>query len=96
MLMPLGYLTFQRNAEYREPMKLWQDVVNAVPKNPRGHMSLGASLVGAGSYDQGIEELSMAIKLRPATPSRITIEELPISVWASTIWQSTILTAPSR
>lgn len=59
----LGAWTFQRNTIWQDPVRFWQDTVAKSPKNARAHNNLGARLVAAGRFDEGIEALKKSLLL---------------------------------
>ena len=61
----LGFLTFQRNAEYRSEIAIWADTVAKRPANAGAHSSLGAALADAGRMTEAIREDEAALHLRP-------------------------------
>jgi Flp pilus assembly protein TadD len=65
-IMALGWLTFQRNADYRSAIHLLQDTLQKRPNNPRAHCNLGARLAQQGDLDRGLEHIERAIALDPA------------------------------
>ncbi len=61
----LGFLTFQRNADYRSEIALWADTAAKRPANAGAHSSLGAALADAGRMAEAIREDETALRLRP-------------------------------
>jgi tetratricopeptide (TPR) repeat protein len=61
----LGWLTFQRNADYRSEIALWTDTAAKRPANAGAHASLGAALAEAGRLAEGIREDETALRLSP-------------------------------
>jgi tetratricopeptide (TPR) repeat protein len=61
----LGFLTFQRNADYRTEIALWADTVAKRPANAGAHASLGAALAEAGRMAEAVREDEMALRLSP-------------------------------
>jgi len=61
----LGCVTFDRNADYRTAISIWQDTVNKRPENPRALYNLGWYLGDAGDYPGALNYLNRAIELRP-------------------------------
>jgi tetratricopeptide (TPR) repeat protein len=53
-------LTWQRNAVYADPIRLWESVVQARP-HCRAHMNLGVLLKDAGRRDEAIAEFRAAL-----------------------------------
>ncbi|MBI3493502.1 MAG: tetratricopeptide repeat protein, partial [Acidobacteria bacterium] len=56
----LATLTVQRNAEYRDPIALWQTVVDRRPGG-RAHYNLGIELKAAGRRDEAIDHYRQAL-----------------------------------
>jgi tetratricopeptide (TPR) repeat protein len=61
----LGFLTFQRNADYRSEIALWADTAAKRPANAGAHSSLGAALADAGRMAEAIRADETALRLRP-------------------------------
>jgi len=61
----LGWLTFQRNADYHSEIALWADTVVKRPANAGAHASLGAALAEAGRMAEAVREDEMALRLTP-------------------------------
>jgi len=61
----LGFLTFHRNADYRNEVVLWMDTVAKRPANAAAHANLGASLADAGRMPEAIREDEEALRLWP-------------------------------
>jgi tetratricopeptide (TPR) repeat protein len=61
----LGWLTFDRNADYRDAISIWQDTVAKRPWNSRAKFNLGSSYLDAGRPDEAIQCFSRAIELKP-------------------------------
>lgn len=61
----LGARTAARNLDYREERRMWVDVIECAPHNPRAHANLGAWLNRHREYERAIEHLSRAIALAP-------------------------------
>ena len=66
----LGYMTLQRNAQYRSEISIWEDATSRRPANPRAWSNLGEGYVNASRYDEAIRSCEKAIdldsKLSPA------------------------------
>jgi len=65
MAAALGFLTFQRNADYRSEIALWGDTAEKRPANAGAHASLGAALADAGRMAEAVREYKTALQLRP-------------------------------
>lgn len=61
----LGSLTFQRNLDYQNEMKIWLDVLKQNPRNPRAHHQVGFSLEKQGHLSEAIEYYRYALQLEP-------------------------------
>ena len=61
----LGYLTFQRNVDYRSELSLWEDTVAKAPESARAHYNLGVVLVKAGRIDEAMRQYQAALELDP-------------------------------
>ena len=60
----LGYRTFERNAQYRDAISIWQDTAEKRPRNARARNNLGTSYFDAGRPDEAIRCFSKAIELK--------------------------------
>jgi tetratricopeptide (TPR) repeat protein len=61
----LGILTFQRNADYRTDLSIWQDAVAKQPDNERAHANLGVALADRQRAEEAIVEYQKALELSP-------------------------------
>ncbi len=62
----LGFLTFERNDDYRSALALWGDTVAKRPDNARAHCSLGLILSSIpGKLPQAISEYEAALRIHP-------------------------------
>jgi protein O-mannosyl-transferase len=61
----LGYLTAQRNEDYRTELSIWSDTVGKCPDNARAHTNLGLALLRAGQLPQAIAQDEEALRIRP-------------------------------
>jgi tetratricopeptide (TPR) repeat protein len=61
----LGFVTFDRNADYREALTLWGDTVAKRPENARARNSHGRALVAAGRLDEAVGQFARAAELAP-------------------------------
>jgi hypothetical protein len=57
--------TVDRNIDYADPVILWRSAARTIPKNPRAHNSLGATLGSHGELAEAIAEFNEALRLRP-------------------------------
>jgi tetratricopeptide (TPR) repeat protein len=65
MAIGLGFLTWQRNQDYRSEVIFWQDAAAKFPDSPFAHYSLGVALGRAGRLQEAIAEYREALRLRP-------------------------------
>ena len=61
----LGFLTFQRNTDYRDELTLWSDTVNKRPGSLRARDNLGLSLMDAGRLPDAMAQFEQALRLNP-------------------------------
>jgi tetratricopeptide (TPR) repeat protein len=61
----LGYRTFERNADYREPITLWKDTVRQRPENARAWNNLGCAHDQAGDAGAAVLDFNRAIHWAP-------------------------------
>src|SRR5439155_6998067 len=60
-----GYATFQRNKVWKTEESLWHDVVTKSPRNPRGLMNYGNTLMARGDYEGALDYFHRALALAP-------------------------------
>ncbi|HSY52919.1 MAG TPA: tetratricopeptide repeat protein, partial [Opitutaceae bacterium] len=60
-----GFLTVQRNNEYRSDLSIWADTVAKVPGNARAHNNLGALLIPRQRAAEAVIEFRKALLLSP-------------------------------
>ena len=60
-----GYATFQRNKVWRTEESLWHDVVTKSPRNPRGLMNYGNTLMARSDYEGALDHFHRALALAP-------------------------------
>jgi tetratricopeptide (TPR) repeat protein len=60
-----GWLTFQRNEDYRSALAIWRDTAAKAPSNARAHSNLGLALGNEGRTDEAVMALQEAIRLDP-------------------------------
>jgi tetratricopeptide (TPR) repeat protein len=65
LAVALGWVTIQRNRDYRSSIVLWQDTVEKSPGNPRAHVNLGKALLESGSGSLALEQDREALRLDP-------------------------------
>ena len=60
-----AYGTFQRNAVWRDEIRLWEDCAQKSPEKARSHYNLGCVLVKRNLFDKTITQFSKAAQLNP-------------------------------
>jgi Flp pilus assembly protein TadD len=60
-----GYATFQRNKVWRTEETLWHDVVLKSPRNGRGLMNYGNTLMAKGDYNGALDHFHRAQQFTP-------------------------------
>lgn len=70
--------TYQRNAEYRSGLTLWQTVLDRWPPHARAHRNLAAELKLANRRDEEVEHLRAAVKDLPELRSVLGLELLAL------------------
>ena len=60
-----AYATFQRNKVWKTEETLWHDVVLKSPRNGRGLMTYGITLVNKGDFAGALDYLHRAQQLTP-------------------------------
>jgi tetratricopeptide (TPR) repeat protein len=61
-------LTWQRNAEYRSALGLWERTAAQRPDNPRARYQLANALVSSGRAAEAIDQYQAALRLNPGFP----------------------------
>ncbi len=61
----LGAATYQRNLDYLSAERMWQDVVDKRPRNPRGLVNLGRAKALANDKAKAIEMFETAMRVKP-------------------------------
>jgi protein O-mannosyl-transferase len=61
----LGMLTFQRNADYRSDLSIWEDTLAKAPDNERVHFNLGEILDRRGRINEAIAQYRRTLEIRP-------------------------------
>jgi len=74
----LALATYQRNAEYRSGLTLWQTVLDRWPPHARAHRNLAAELKLANRRDEEIEHLRAAVNDLPELRNVLGIELLAL------------------
>ena len=65
VVIGMGYMTWQRNLDYRSEVTIWTDTVNKRPANFRAHNNLGEALVREGRMSEAVIPFRNAVKLKP-------------------------------
>jgi hypothetical protein len=65
VIMGLCFMTFQRNAIYRDPVLLWSDTVKKSPQKARPHNNLGHGYLLRDDWERAIEEFRIAAQMDP-------------------------------
>jgi len=74
----LSIATYQRNAEYRSGLTLWQTVLERWPPHARAHRNLAAELKLANRRDEEIEHLRAAVTELPEIRNVLGLELLSL------------------
>jgi len=61
----LGYMTWERNKDYRTAIGIWTDTVAKRPANFRAHNGLGTALVLESRFAEAVEHFWEAVQLKP-------------------------------
>jgi len=65
LVMGLGFLTFQRNKDYKNEEIMWKDVLTKVPGNSRAQNNYGGELFARGAVDEALPYYFRAVGLDP-------------------------------
>jgi tetratricopeptide (TPR) repeat protein len=65
ILCASGYATFQRNKVWNTEETLWRDVTIKSPRNPRGFMNYGNTLMAKGDFDGALDYFHRALARAP-------------------------------
>lgn len=60
-----GWLTYQRNEDYRDDLRLWRDTQQKYPSNSRAHNNVGEALSRQDKLAEAIEAFREAVRLLP-------------------------------
>ena len=63
-----GYATFERNKVWKTEETLWRDVSMRSPRNPRGLMNYGNTLMAKGDFDGALDYFQRAQSISPQYP----------------------------
>lgn len=64
----LTWRTVARNADYQDPITIWQKTVSVYPANQRAHLNLGVAYNRAGQTEKAIEHYLTATRLKSQDP----------------------------
>jgi tetratricopeptide (TPR) repeat protein len=62
----LGWRTYVRNLDYRDPISIWTATTKVSPQNSRAWSNLGQMCFYAGRYDETKKDCAEAIRLNPS------------------------------
>ena len=65
LAVAFGWLTVERNRDYRSTLLLWRDTVEKYPGNPRAHSNYGKALLDAGFKAPGLAQYQAGLRLDP-------------------------------
>ena len=65
LALGFGFLTAQRNEDYRTELSIWNDTVAKRPDNARAHNNLGLALQQAGRTREAVEHYEQALQIKP-------------------------------
>jgi len=68
----LGWLTIQRNKDYRSDLSIWSDTVAKRPENARAYSNLGGALAGApGRLTEAVSAFEEVLRIQPNDPGAL-------------------------
>jgi cytochrome c-type biogenesis protein CcmH/NrfG len=70
LAMVFAGMTIARNADYRDPIRMWQDVISKQPEHPSAHFALGDVLLVQGRQSEAIAHYRESLRLAPDHPGR--------------------------
>lgn len=62
LVVILSVGTYSRNAVWKDPQKLWEDVITKAPNNARAYNNLGVVFKNNGEYDKAIEQFEKSLR----------------------------------
>ncbi len=65
VVLALAVVTWQRNNDYGDTLRLWQGVVARCPNHPRAHVHVGLALAGRGQVEEAIAHYRKALDIQP-------------------------------
>lgn len=66
-IITLGFLTYQRNHVFSDPILLWQKIAAKYPSNSEAHNNLGIAYMNREQYSKAYALFIKAIELKPAS-----------------------------
>jgi hypothetical protein len=63
-IIAFGFLTFQRNADYRSALSIWEDTVAKAPDNERVRSNLGNALAAGGELEKAIAQYRQSLRIK--------------------------------
>jgi protein O-mannosyl-transferase len=73
----LMWLTWNRNRDYQDAVRMWSSVVHAAPHNPRAQLNLGIELGLRGDRDAERRQYERALQIHPRYPKA----HLNLGIW---------------
>lgn len=61
----LGFMTWQRNEDYRTDLAIWSDTLRKVPDNVRAHNNLAIALFAVGKATEAMQHFEESLRIRP-------------------------------
>lgn len=65
IIAALTVRTLSRNADYQDPVRVWEGAIDVAPHNPRAHANLGRALKVQGRLDEAARCYRQALRLLP-------------------------------
>ena len=63
VVLVLSLTTYNRNTIWKDPQKLWEDVISKAPNNVRAYTELGAIFRDEGQYAEAMNNFEKALKI---------------------------------
>ena len=73
LIIALGRVTYERNKVWENDLVLWQDTTQKSPENFRAHLNLGAAYYNSNLFDKALEEVNIALQLKPLSSEALFI-----------------------
>jgi protein O-mannosyl-transferase len=61
----LAATTIRRNEDYHSELAIWRDTVDKCPQEPIDHYMYGSALMGAGRWQEAIDQFNETLRRRP-------------------------------